>query len=867
MTLTQILAILRARARFIALVTAATLLLGAAITYLMPKQYRATVSLVLDYSEPLAAGASPAQAQSGYLATQVDIVRSMAVARRVVEIMDLSNSPAARDQFIEKTQGRGRIEDWLAEALLQDMTVMPARESRVIDISFDSLDPEFSAQTANAFAQAYIETTLKLAVEPARQSVAWFDSQLDDLRRRVEESQRRLTVYQKEQGIVATDERVDLETSRLNEFSYQLAMGQLEAQNANERILQMEEIIAKGGDPETLPAIMSNSFIQTLKGQILQQESRLTEFAQSMGRNHPEYKAAQSELTSLKTKLKTEMRTVMAGMRNDAKLAEQREHELRRMVEAQKEKVLNLREQRDTLPALLREVDSAQRSYDAALARVNENTLQSRVNQTNVAVLTPAVAPVDPSRPRPMLNMSVALFIGLFLGINLSIARELYDRRVRSEDDLALGVRAPLLAVVAHGDRPAHEQGIRGASETLGEQPMPTPRKALGQILLSERTLLLDDVVAILARQRASGERFGEAAVSLGLLSREDVMYTLARQYDYSCLRPGEGGYSNELVAAYQPFNPEVEAFRRLRAQLLLRWFEKGRKSLAVIGPDHDAGRSYLTANLGIVFAQLGQRTLIVDADLRGGRMHKLFKARNDRGMAGVLSGRAGGVAVGTMLSVDTVAVSVPHFPNLWVLPSGPVPPNPLELLTVPRFRDLLNELGKLYDVILIDTPACMTGADAETVAVRAGGALLVARRDVTRMKMLQQLEQRLERTKTVLVGSVLTEFTAAAQPARVSAPSPVLPKPAAEAEPPSKKERRSVDVWLTARVKGVAERVREAFKKRRENDKPKLLTYQPERPAAKVEIDRGAPKTVEADYDLFWDIDRESRPEPRKVS
>lgn len=746
MTLTQLLQILRARWKITFWTLLIVVAMTAAVTASLPKKYLATVSVVLDYTEPVLDSAAPSQFSTSYLATQIDIIASPKVARIAAEKLNLASNLAARERFIEETDGRGKIEDWLARALLQDMQVIPSRESRVIDIGFTSLDAKFSADVANAFAQAYIETTLQLAVEPARQSAEWFDRQLAELRAHVETAQRRLTAYQKRRGIVATDASGDLESSRLTALSQQLAVAELEAQASAEKVKQMEALLARGASPDSLPEVMGNVFIQTLKSQLIQQQTKLNEVKQQVGRNHPEFQVAQSEVESLNNKLMMEMQTVMTGIRNAAKLAAQRKSELAKAIEQRKGEVLEVRGEREELPALMREVDSAQRSYEAALARLNENTLQSRVNQTNVALLTPAVEPIDPASPRPMLNLALATFFGLFLGVNLSVMTELLRRRVRGAEDLLSAFEIPLLTVLPVAKARKIRRGPTVGPTTFAPSQLPVAGKSVGQILVDTGKLSLADVERVLEQQRKSGGRFGDAAVMLKLISPDDLQHTLACQFNYPYLRHGDGQLSAELIAAFDPYDRSVEALRMLRSQLMLRWFEADHKSLAFVSPGAGAGRSFLVANLAVVYSQLGQRTLLIDADLRNGRQSALFKLDDNVGLATVLAGRPAEGAIRTL----------PQFLNLSVLPAGPRPPNPLELLSSPAFRALLDEMGNNYDVILLDTPDAEPLADAQTIAARAGGAVLVARQDVTQLQALRSLEGKLLGVGAAVIGIVL---------------------------------------------------------------------------------------------------------------
>ena len=277
--------------------------------------------------------------------------------------------------------------------------------------------------------------------------------------------------------------------------------------------------------------------------------------------------------------------------------------------------------------------------------------------------------------------------------------------------------------------------------------------RSIGALLIDAGKLVPADIERILHAQRDKGQRFGEAAVDLGLLSIQDLQYALARQYDYPCLPVGDDQVSAELVAAFQPFSPQVEALRALRSQLMVRWFtgEAERRTLAVVSPGRGEGRSYLAANLAVVFSQLGEHTLLIDADLRNPRQHELFKLENPTGLSTILAGRG-----------DSGLIRrVPAFMGLSVLCAGPLPPNPQELLGRPPFARLLQQMASEFDVIIIDTPAAASFADVLTVARRASGALLLARATETRVAELRTLVATLANSGVAVVGSVFNEALA----------------------------------------------------------------------------------------------------------
>ena len=281
----------------------------------------------------------------------------------------------------------------------------------------------------------------------------------------------------------------------------------------------------------------------------------------------------------------------------------------------------------------------------------------------------------------------------------------------------------------------------------------PRVMRTLGAILVDGGQLLPEDAERVLQYQKEHNLRFGEAAMRLGLISEADLQFALSRQFAYAYLRktPGETRpLSDELVAAYQPFSPRVEQLRAIRSQLMLRWFDRAeeRQVLTIVGAERHEGRSYLAANLAIVFSQLGERTLLVDGDMREPRQHFLFYLENQIGFSTLLAGR----------SREEAIVRIPDLAGLSVLPAGPTPPNPLELLNRLNFDEFMIQAKTAYDVIIIDTPAMCSGEDAAMIAVRTGAALAIARSGATHVSAFSDMVQGLMDTGVAIVGSVLNE-------------------------------------------------------------------------------------------------------------
>ncbi|HBZ06411.1 MULTISPECIES: chain length determinant protein tyrosine kinase EpsG [Massilia] len=277
----------------------------------------------------------------------------------------------------------------------------------------------------------------------------------------------------------------------------------------------------------------------------------------------------------------------------------------------------------------------------------------------------------------------------------------------------------------------------------------PVAERTIGMLLVEAGKIGAEDAERILLHQKLRSIRFGEAAIELGLVEAEDIRQVLAKQFQYPYLRTGESAFTDRLIAAYQPFSPEVEALRALRSQLMLRWFSASRRGLAVVGVGAGSGAAaMLAANLAVVFSQLGEQTLLMDCDLRAPSAHDTFRLGGRPGLSDVLGRRHAGDAI----------QRIAPFVDLSVLPSGTQAPNPLELLNRSSFQELCVQVMSRFDVVLCTTPPTAVGSDCFTIASRVGAALLVATRNATRQSDLHAAAAQLRQGGVTLVGSVLAE-------------------------------------------------------------------------------------------------------------
>ncbi|MEC5218875.1 succinoglycan biosynthesis transport protein ExoP [Actimicrobium sp. GrIS 1.19] len=448
MNFTLFLRILYARRKIILITLAVVVVVTTVVSFLLPKTYKATASLVLNYkgADPVTGMPLPAQLTPGYMATQVDIINSRSVALKVIDDLKMAEGPAVLQQFSEATQGRGSIRDWLADLILRKIEVVPSRESSVLDINYKAADPQFAAAVANAFASAYQLTSIQLKVEPAKRAAIYINDQIKVLRDNFEAAQKKLSKFQQDNGIVSSDSRIDgidVESARLNELSGQLVAAQAQLIEATSRRSQ-----ASGAGAGESPDVMSNSLIQNLKASLGNAESKFAEVSQRLEKNHPQYLGAKAEVDKLRSELNEQIKAASNSVGNSARIYQQREAEIRAALEKQKIKVLEINRTRDDLKLLRNEVESAQRAYESTTQRFTQTNLEGQSNQTDITILTAAVAPLTPSNPKIQLNILVSIFLGTMLGVGLGLLAELLDRRIRAPEDLVEVLKLPVLGEI-----------------------------------------------------------------------------------------------------------------------------------------------------------------------------------------------------------------------------------------------------------------------------------------------------------------------------------------------------------------------------------------------------------------------------------
>ena len=460
-------------------IVAGIVALATCITYFInqgkDEVLRARSTLLINFQQPDTSSSTTLapQLQEGYLATQIEIISSPKVTQNVINRMNVIKEEQYWDQFNEDTNAVEELidiaiahvktfinsfsgsqvelndvevedepatpiqDEFLIGKLIDQLVVRPRENTRIIDIVYRSRDADFAIEMANAFADAYVKTNLELNTATARRNAEWMGEQLSELRAKLDTAQRRLTDYEMKTGILANNGRTGIEITHLSELTEQLAIAEAEAEFEENKLQQMINLQNSGANLNSISQVMTNSYLQSLKNELHSKEGDLAELSTEIGENHPDYRRVDAEVTSLKNKMQSEINIITNGIRNQAELAKAKVVALRKAQTVQKNKLLQGKETSSDLPALIREIENAQTSYELALQRYEEFNLQSRVTQTNAAVLSYAQKANKAKIPTMARNLTLSVILGFVLGCGLVLLLEIRRPLVRGENDLA----------------------------------------------------------------------------------------------------------------------------------------------------------------------------------------------------------------------------------------------------------------------------------------------------------------------------------------------------------------------------------------------------------------------------------------------
>lgn len=623
-----------------------------------------------------------------YIETEAKILTSETLALQTIRSTGLATHP-------EYSSGEGPSEALASGSLanhkrppelaafLGSLTVKRVPNSRLLDVTFESTDPQLAARVVNAHIENFREENFRSRYQAIAQASSWLADQLDELKVKVQKSEDARIEYERKNQIWELDDKQNITTQRLADLNKELT----DAQSERMKKQALYEF-AKSADPDSVPEMRGDIVLQDLNKKRSDVSALYSDGLAQYGPNFPKVQRLQGQIKEIEQLIDGEKKAIIEQMGNDFNAARQREMLLSQALDQQKAEANQMAERLVEYNILKREAEANKTLYDGMLTKLKEANIAGALKSSNIRIVDPAMVPSYPTRPAKTRNIALAFIVGLVGGIGLALLREYLDNTVKTPDDIETLARLPSLAVV-----PAF-------SDSNG-----------------------------------NGRR--------GLLKG---VSTSSNGHDKRI----------ELVAQHLPKSQMSEAFRALRTALLLSQADHPPQVILVTSALPREGKTTAAANLAVTLAQLGDRTLLIDADLRKPGVGRLLNLTDGK-YAGLSSYLAG------VSSLDLVTVPHPAIPNLAAIPTGPLPPNPADLLSSHKLADAVAELRTKFKFIVIDSPPIMAATDAVILSVQSDGVLLVVRSGETPKEAFTRTRDLLTSVKCRMLGVVLNAVDSSA--------------------------------------------------------------------------------------------------------
>ncbi len=623
-----------------------------------------------------------------YIETQSRVLTSQTSALRTIRSFSSNEIPefnggSGSEAIVSDTLENQKLPPQIG-AFLGSLTVKRIPNTRLLEVTFESTDPQMAAKLLNAHLRNYIQQDRDSRYEATTEASKWLQDELNGLSVKVRRSEDARIEYERNNQIWTVDDKNDksnVTTERLSDLNKQLTDAQSES-------LKKQALFefAKTGDPDAVPDLRDNAVLQDLQKKRADLSVQYTDAVNQYGPNYPKVQRLQAQMKELDDQVVKERKGIVAQLESEYREAKQHEDLLSRALDQQKAEVNAMSEKMIQYNILKREAEANKALYDSLQTKLKEAEIASGLKSSNIRIVDPAMVPSTPARPAKTRNIALAFLVGLVGGIGLALLREYLDNTVKTPDDVETLARLPSLAVVpAFGDGPS-------------------------------------------------------AARRTGFL------------------KGASNGHEKriELVAQHLPKSQMSEAFRALRTALLLSQPDRPPQVILVTSALPREGKTTAAANLAVTLAQLGDKTVLVDADLRKPGVGRLLNLGTGK-YAGLSSYLAG------VSSLELVTVPHPAIANLAAIPTGPLPPNPADLLSSHRLSEAITELRKKFKFVVIDSPPIMAATDAVILSVQTDGVLLVVRSGETPKEAFTRTRDLLISVKCHLLGVVLNAVDSSA--------------------------------------------------------------------------------------------------------
>jgi len=724
---------IRRRKGTILSVTLAVFVLGAFWTFTRKPVYTATSTLLIEKEPNILSFDQVLQIESGrddYYQTQFKLLSSRALADSVVDRLKLYENP----EFVGKPGKRKKpidptdyvFREGLVGGFLGRLSVKPVRLTRLVEVSFSAGDPKLAAECANELAAAFIDLNINIKYAATEQATTFLSEQIKSLQTEIEQKGTQLQGFEAEANIIALSDTETTVIDRLGQLNQALTEAQIDRSRKEATWNGLRNV-----GPDYVPEAINNPLIQRLREEYVRLKREYQKMEERFQPDYPELQRTKVELESARKSLDDETQNLVKGAYSEYQTALNKERSLATEFNEQKDAAFKMNSGAVLYNGLKVEIQNKKTLLDSLLRRESETGVEARLKglrTSNVRVVDRARVPVSPSSPNKKRNLILALILGLGGGVGLAFLFDFLDNSVKTSEDVERYAGLPTLGVVP-------KFSLEGANKAY----------SYGRRLKGKREL----------KQLEAGAGAGEAttAGAAPLLGADAVSAPTgdgAAAPFVAAVETAEAHRAIELVPHYFPNSRLAESYRSIRTALLLSSADHPVKTIVVTSALPGEGKTASTANLAVTLAQSGKTVVLVDADLRRPRQHRLFKVKNTFGLTTYLT---------DSVPIKDVIKST-EIPNLFLINAGPIPPNPAELLGSEKMTRFIKMMGEECDYMLFDLPPMLEISDALVLGAKVDGVVLVVWGDKTSREALKKSREKLDMLKVRTLGVIINNVT-----------------------------------------------------------------------------------------------------------
>lgn len=665
--------------------------------------------------------------QDDYYQTQYKILQSRSLADRAIEKLKLYEN----EEFVGKPEKMKRpmnksdpvFRGKLVTSFLRRLEVKPIRLTRLVEVNFRAGNPKLAADGVNGLFDSFIEMNIEAKSATTEQATEFLTGQIASLRSEIERKEKDLQAYGAEKNIIALSDKETTVIDKLTEFNRALTQAQIDRSN---REANYNEI--KNATPDYVPDALANPLIQRLKEEYVRMSREYTKMAETFRPEYPEMQKLKSELESAKRLLENETQNLVKGAYSDYQSALKKEQSLQEIFNRQKQEAIQLNSNAISYNSLRIEIENRKSLLESLSKRQSETGVSARLQgmrTSNILVVDRAEVPLSPSSPKKKRNMILALMIGLMGGIGLAFLFEYLDNSVKSADDVEKNASLPTLGIVPTFNAEGFKKGSGyGYGYGYGDKKKTKKKNK------EDKT----DSTGIGEGIMAAGSALKGSAATGAKGEKEEPLQVIK---------------SIDLIAHFSPKSSFSESYRSIRTALLLSSTDSKMKALVVTSPLPAEGKTATVSNLAVTLAQANKKVLLVDADLRKPRLHRIFGVKN---LAGLTNYLTSDVDIKELIKATDVQ-------NLYFINSGPVPPNPAELLGSDKMAHFIDSLEQTFDYVLFDTPSLLAVTDAMVMGPKIGIILIVWGGKTSR-EALKRAREKLDLMKIKALGVIINRLS-----------------------------------------------------------------------------------------------------------